>query len=111
MEAVYVVRHRHLVEHVAIRQLAREMGVSRNTIKRYLRGAPAGVGKPRGIAGAPVLDAVRPRVEALLEDSKHWLLADAAVVPGVFAVLELDHVAHSRRSWTAGSVVSSASTC
>jgi transposase len=72
MEEVYVVRHRHLVEGVPIRRLAREMGVSKNTIKRYLRGAPAGVGKPRGIAGAPVLDAVGPRVEALLEDSKNW---------------------------------------
>jgi transposase len=72
MEEVYVVRHRHLVEGVPIRRLAREMGVSKNTIKRYLRGARAGIGKPRGIGGAPVLDAVRPRIEALLEDSKHW---------------------------------------
>jgi transposase len=72
MEEVYVVRHRHLVEHVPIRRLAREMGVSRNTIKRYLRGPPPGVGKPRGVAGAPVLDAVRPRIEALLEDAKNW---------------------------------------
>ena len=72
MEEVYVVRHRHLVEHVPIRRLAREMRVSRNTIKRYLRGAPPGVGKPRGVAGAPVLDAVRPRIEALLEDAKNW---------------------------------------
>src|SRR5215470_17813908 len=72
MEEVYVVRHRHLVEGVPIRRLAREMGVSRNTIKRYLRGAPPGVGKPRGQPGAPVRDAVVPRAHALLEDSRRW---------------------------------------
>lgn len=72
MEEVYVVRHRHLVEGVPIRRLAREMGVSRNTIKRYLRGAPPGVGKPRGAPGSPVRDAVEPRVLEILEDSKRW---------------------------------------
>jgi transposase len=72
MEEVYVVRHRHLVEGVPIRRLAREMGLSKNTIKRYLRGAPPGVGKPRGVPGAPVLDAIQPRAEALLEESKRW---------------------------------------
>ena len=72
MEEVYVVRHRHLVEGVPIRRLAREMGVSRNTIKRYLRGAPPGVGKPRGAPGSPVRGAVEPRALAILEDSKRW---------------------------------------
>ena len=72
MEEVYVVRHRHLVEGVPIRRLSREMGIPRNTIRRYLRGAEPGVGKPRGIAGAPVRDAVRPRAEAILADSKRW---------------------------------------
>lgn len=72
MEEVYVVRHRHLVEGVPIRRLAREMGVSKNTIKRYLRGAPPGAGKPRGVAGAPVRDAVEPRALEILEDSKRW---------------------------------------
>jgi transposase len=72
MEEVYVVRHRHLVEHVPIRQLSREMGIPRNTIRRYLRGAAPGVGKPRGIAGHPVRDAVQPRAEELLADSAQW---------------------------------------
>lgn len=72
MEEVYVVRHRHLVEGVPIRRLAREMGVSRNTIRRYLRGAPAGVGKPRGVPGSPVREAVEPRALAILEDAKRW---------------------------------------
>ena len=69
MEEVYVVRHRHLVEGVPIRRLAREMGVSRNTIKRYLRGAAPGVGKPRGVPGSPVRAAVEPRALEILEDS------------------------------------------
>src|SRR5689334_10142636 len=72
MEEVYVVRHRHLVEGVPIRRLAREMGISKNTIKRYLRGAPPGVGKPRGVPGAPIRVAVKARVEAILDDSKRW---------------------------------------
>ncbi len=72
MEEVYVVRHRHFVEGVTIRRLAREMGIDRNTVRRYLRGAPAGVGKPRGVPGAPVADAVRPRAVEILDDSKNW---------------------------------------
>jgi transposase len=72
MEEVYVVRHRHFVEGVSIRRLAREMGIQRNTIRRYLRGAEPGVGKPRGVLGAPVHEAVKPRAEEILEDSKRW---------------------------------------
>lgn len=72
MEEVYVVRHRHLVEGVPIRRIAREMGIDRNTVRRYLRGAPAGVGKPRGVLGAPVRDAVQSRAIEILEDSKNW---------------------------------------
>ena len=72
MEEVYVVRHRHFVEGIPIRRIAREMGIDRNTVRRYLRGAPAGVGKPRGVAGAPVSDAVRPRALEILKDSKRW---------------------------------------
>lgn len=72
MEEVYVVRHRHLVEGIPIRRIAREMGIDRNTVRRYLRGAPAGVGKPRGVAGAPVRDAVQGRAFELLDDSKRW---------------------------------------
>jgi transposase len=72
MEEVYVVRHRHLVEGVSIRRLSREMGIPRNTIRRYLRGVEPGVGKPRGIEGHPVRDAVLPRAHAILEDAPRW---------------------------------------
>ena len=41
MDQVYVVRHKALVEAQSIRQIAREMALSRNTVKRYLeRAAP-----------------------------------------------------------------------
>ena len=72
MEEVYVVRHRHLVEGIPIRRLSREMGIPRNTIRRYLRGAEPGVGKPRGVEGHPVRDAVRPRAEEILADAPRW---------------------------------------
>ena len=72
MEEVYVVRHRHLVEGVPIRRLSREMGISRNTIRRYLAGAEPGVGKPRGADGHPVRDAVLPRAQEILKDAPRW---------------------------------------
>ena len=70
MEEVYVVRKR-AAEGVSIRRIAREMGIARNTVKRYLRGAEP-VGKPRGMAGKPVRDAIAPRAEEILADSKRW---------------------------------------
>lgn len=72
MEEVYVVRHRVLVEGVSIRRVVREMGISRNTIRRYLHGAEPGVGKPRGPKGHPVRDVVMPRAEEILNDSPRW---------------------------------------
>ena len=44
MDQVHVVRHKVLVEGLSARRVAREMGVSRNTVKRYLsQAAPARV--------------------------------------------------------------------
>lgn len=36
MDQVHVIRHRVLVDGVSVRRVAREMGVSRNTVRRYL---------------------------------------------------------------------------
>lgn len=56
-------------DHSNVSAHPRDTGRSRKAIRRYLRGAePAG--QPRGVVGAPVRDAVRPRAEALLEESK-----------------------------------------
>jgi transposase len=71
METVYAVRRRVLVEGVSIRQVARQYGLSRNTVRRYLAGAPAGVRKPAA-RPRPVLDAVRTRMDALLADAPRW---------------------------------------
>lgn len=72
MEEVYVVRHRVLVDGIAVRRVARELGISRNTVRRYLRDAPPGVGQPRGRPGKPVADTVRPRALTLLDASPSW---------------------------------------
>lgn len=71
MDQVYVVRHKVLVERRSVRRVAQELGISRNTVRRYVAGAKPGVRKepPRS---SPVKDRVRQRVEELLEDSKHW---------------------------------------
>src|SRR5579863_8795547 len=71
MNEVYVVRHRVLVEGVAIRRVAREMGLSRNTVRRYVAGAEPGVRK-EVLKPRPVLDAVRGRMGQLLGDSPKW---------------------------------------
>lgn len=71
MDQIYVVRHKVLVEGQSARRVAREMGLSRNTVKRYLDGAEPGVRKPIERA-SPVLEKVGPRIFELLEESKEW---------------------------------------
>jgi transposase len=71
MDQVHVVRHKVLVEGVSVRRVAREMGVSRNTIRRYLD-LPVPVYGPRQAQPRPVMELVGPRIEALLADSPRW---------------------------------------
>jgi transposase len=71
MDQVHVIRHRVLVDGVSVRRVAREMGVSRNTVKRYLA-LPAPKYGPRPAAAAPVREAARVRVEALLAEAPRW---------------------------------------
>ena len=64
MAQVHVIRHKVLVEGLSIRQVAREMGVSRNTVSKYLEQAEPRLRKrPRQ---QPVLEKVGPRIDALL---------------------------------------------
>ena len=59
MDEVTVVRQRVLVQGASRRGVAREMGISRNTVRRYLKGAIAG--KREDVARAkPVLDRSGP---------------------------------------------------
>ena len=71
MDQVHVVRHKVLVEGLGIRQVAREMGVSRNTVRHYLAlSEPVRVEKaPRG---RPVWERVGPRIEEILSEAPRW---------------------------------------
>ncbi|MCA1717189.1 MAG: IS21 family transposase [Actinobacteria bacterium] len=67
MDQVHVIRHKVLVEEQSIRSVAREMGVSRNTVSKYLT-----VSEPKRIARqskpSPVMETVAPRIEELLDE-------------------------------------------
>lgn len=71
MDQVHVVRHKVLVEGRSLRAVAREMDLSRNTVRRYLE-----LAEPVRVEAAPrpkpVLEQVGPRLEALLGDSPRW---------------------------------------
>jgi transposase len=71
MEAVHGIRHLVLAEGWGIRRAAREFGVSRNTVRRYLAGAEPGVRKPAERA-RPVFESVRCRIDEILADSARW---------------------------------------
>ena len=65
MQDVHVLRHQVLVEGRSRRQVARELGLSRNTVRRYLE-LPEPVRRERGPRRWPVFDAVQPRLDELL---------------------------------------------
>jgi transposase len=66
MDQVHVIRHKVLVERQSSREVARQMGVSRNTVRKYLS-VSAPVRRESRARPQPVLEAVRARMEALLE--------------------------------------------
>ena len=67
MDQVHVIRHKVLREGLSIRAVARQMGLSRNTVAKYLQ-----VPEPRWQAQTPrprpVLERVAPRIEELLQE-------------------------------------------
>jgi transposase len=71
MEQVHVVRHKVLVEGLSVRKVARQLGLSRNTVKRYLELASP-VRVEHGARGRPVYEKVGPRIAALLAESPKW---------------------------------------
>ncbi len=77
MEQVYGVRHLVLAEGWGVRRTARKFGISRNTVRRYLKGADPGVRKP-GTRPWPVLERVRGRLDEILEESKAWTQGNSA---------------------------------
>lgn len=71
MDQIHVVRHKVLVEGMSIRQVAKEMGIARNTARRYLVDTPPVERRPTE-RKHPVTDAVRPRLHALLAEAPRW---------------------------------------
>ncbi len=67
VDQVYVIRHKRLVEGVPVRQIAREMGVSRNTVRKYL-GQAEPVRQVRTRRGRPVFERIAPRLAELVEE-------------------------------------------
>jgi transposase len=66
VEEVHVLRHQVLVEGRSQRQVARELGISRNTVRRYLTIAEP-VRIERAPRARPVFERVRPRLDELIE--------------------------------------------
>jgi len=71
MDQVHVVRHKVLVEGQTIRRVAREIGIARNTVKRYLEW-PTPVRVELAPRARPVWARVGVRLEALLTESPQW---------------------------------------
>lgn len=65
MDKVFVIRHKVLVEHRSIRSVAREMGVSRNTVAKYLE-VSAPVRKESALRNRPVSNKIVPRIDEIL---------------------------------------------
>ena len=65
MEQVHIVRHKHFTEGQSVRQIARDMGLNRRTVRKYLSES-----EPQRdesvIRRQPVISVVGPRIEALL---------------------------------------------
>src|ERR1700686_2016495 len=63
MDQVHVIRHKVLVEGQSVRSVARQLGVSRNTVRKYLL-VSAPVRVERQPRARPVLEEGRPRTTA-----------------------------------------------
>ena len=71
VDQVHVIRHKVLVEGRSRRQVAKEFGISRVTVRKYVEGAEPIRREPRP-RGRPVWEKVGPRLGALLAASKDW---------------------------------------
>ncbi|MEW6319668.1 MAG: IS21 family transposase [Acidobacteriota bacterium] len=72
VDQVHVIRHKVLVEGRSQRQVAKELGISRVTVRKYVEGAVP-VRREAQPRARPVWERVGPRVEALLAESKAWM--------------------------------------
>jgi transposase len=67
VDQVHVVRHKILVERQSIRRVARDMGVHRKTVRKYLV-EPEPVRRELEPRPRPVFEEARARIDALLEE-------------------------------------------
>ncbi len=67
MDQVHVIRHKILVEKKSVRSVARQLGLSRNTVTRYLSESEP-VRREKEPRQCPVREAVRQRINELLEE-------------------------------------------
>ena len=72
MDQVHVVRHKVLVEGRTQRAVARELGLSRTTVGKYVDQAAPARKAEAGPRPRPVWDKVGGRVQALLTESRQW---------------------------------------
>ena len=67
MDQVHVIRHKVLLEGKSVRSVAKEMGISRNTVAKYLKNPePTRRRVGRKQKRAPVMEMVAPRIEEIL---------------------------------------------
>jgi transposase len=71
VDQVHVVRHKVLVEGRSQRQVAKELGIARETVRKYLTESIP-IRKETQSRPRPVWEAVRERVETLLAESVQW---------------------------------------
>ena len=71
VDQVHVLRHKVLVEGRSQRQVAKELGISRLTVKKYLTEAVP-IRRETAPRTRPVWAKVQARVEALLGESAQW---------------------------------------
>ena len=66
MDRVYVIRHKWHQEGLSIRQIARDLGVSRNTVRKYIGDADEARQKAQSKRARPVLEDVRGRIDEIV---------------------------------------------
>jgi transposase len=71
VDQVHVVRHKVLVEGRSQRRVAKELGIARDTVRKYLTESIP-LRKETTPRPRPVWEAVRERVETLLTESAQW---------------------------------------
>jgi transposase len=69
MDQVHVIRHKHYIEKMGIRAIAREMGIDRKSVRKYLE-EPEPKRKACVPRARPVMEEVGPRIDELLEEWK-----------------------------------------